>query len=229
LSFSGGTTARSGRGSARVALEAGKEGAPHHCDSAEEEIVILERGGTGDLGDEQAPVRPGHVLGCPLGARVAHSSVRGMRGLTYLTDGTRETNDIAYHPDSGKANFRGIGLITRLERLDSGTPGLSGRRTGGLKLGELRPDAVSTELKSFRVRDCKRVLERFSGFSRTPCMPEHLAQAEVCLDRQLKVFGVDRARETVSRQRFALIRLPPLGQDHCSCGSPSDLRDDVFG
>ena len=30
----------------------------------------------------------------------------------------REVNDIAYYPDSNKVNFHGIGLITRLERLD---------------------------------------------------------------------------------------------------------------
>jgi uncharacterized cupin superfamily protein len=38
--------------------------------------------------------------------------------MTYLAYGTREVNDIAYYPDSDKVNFRGIGLITRLERLD---------------------------------------------------------------------------------------------------------------
>ena len=38
--------------------------------------------------------------------------------MTYLAYGTREPNDIAYYPRSDKVNFRGIGLITRLERLD---------------------------------------------------------------------------------------------------------------
>jgi hypothetical protein len=42
----------------------------------------------------------------------------GDEGLTYLAEGTWEPNDIAQCPDSGKVNFRGIVVITRLERLD---------------------------------------------------------------------------------------------------------------
>jgi uncharacterized cupin superfamily protein len=106
-------------GLCHVEVAAGKQGAPHHCHSAEEEIfVILEGGGTLRLGDEQAPIRAGHVLGRPPGTRVAHSFRAGEKGMTYLAYGTREVNDIAYYPDSDKVNFRGIGLITRLERLD---------------------------------------------------------------------------------------------------------------
>jgi uncharacterized cupin superfamily protein len=106
-------------GLCHVELAAGKQGAPHHCHSAEEEIfVILEGGGTLRLGDEQASIRAGHVLGRPPGTRVAHSFRAGDEGMTYLAYGTREVNDIAYYPDSDKVNFRGIGLITRLERLD---------------------------------------------------------------------------------------------------------------
>jgi uncharacterized cupin superfamily protein len=106
-------------GLCHVELAAGKQGAPHHCHSAEEEIfVILEGGGTLRLGDETAPIRAGHVLGRPPGTRVAHSFRAGEEGMTYLAYGTREVNDIAYYPDSNKVNFRGIGLITRLERLD---------------------------------------------------------------------------------------------------------------
>jgi hypothetical protein len=32
--------------------------------------------------------------------------------------GTREPSDIAYYPRSNKVYFRGIGLMTRIERLD---------------------------------------------------------------------------------------------------------------
>ena len=106
-------------GLCHVEIAAGKQGAPHHCHSAEEEIfVILEGGGTLRLGEEQAPIRAGHVLGRPPGTGVAHSFRAGGEGMTYLAYGTREVNDIAYYPDSDKVNFRGIKLITRLERLD---------------------------------------------------------------------------------------------------------------
>jgi uncharacterized cupin superfamily protein len=115
----GGSAGSQRTGLCHVEVAAGKQGAPHHCHSAEEEIfVILEGGGTLRLGDEQAPIRAGHVLGRPPGTRVAHSFRAGDEGMTYLAYGTREVNDIAYYPDSDKVNFRGIGLITRLERLD---------------------------------------------------------------------------------------------------------------
>ena len=38
--------------------------------------------------------------------------------LTYLAYGTREPNDIAYYPRSQKIYFRGVGLMTRVEKLD---------------------------------------------------------------------------------------------------------------
>jgi uncharacterized cupin superfamily protein len=102
-----------------VRIAAGKQGAPHHCHSAEEEIfVVLEGGGTLRLGDDCVPIRAGHVLGRPPGTRIAHSFRAGEEGMTYLAYGTREVNDIAYYPDSNKINFRGIGFITRLERVD---------------------------------------------------------------------------------------------------------------
>jgi uncharacterized cupin superfamily protein len=102
-----------------VTLAAGKEGYPPHCHSAEEEIfVVLEGGGTLYLGEEEAEIRPGHLLGRPPGTGVAHAFRAGDEGMTYLAYGTRDTNDIAYYPRSNKVNFRGIKLITRLERLD---------------------------------------------------------------------------------------------------------------
>ena len=106
-------------GLCHVTVAPGKEGAPFHCHSAEEEIfVILEGGGTVYLGEEQEAVRPGHVLGRPPGTGVAHSFRAGDEGMTYLAYGTRDTNDIAYYPRSNKVNFRGIKLIGRIERLD---------------------------------------------------------------------------------------------------------------
>lgn len=106
-------------GLSRVTLEPDNEGYPPHCHSAEEEIfVILEGSGRLSLGDEEAAVRPGHVVARPPGTRVAHSFRAGTDGMTYLAYGTRESNDIAYFPRSNKVYFRGIGLMTRLERLD---------------------------------------------------------------------------------------------------------------
>jgi uncharacterized cupin superfamily protein len=115
-----GRTAGSERtGVCHVTLEPGKKGAPHHCHSAEEEIfVILEGDGTLYLGEDEAPIRAGHVVGRPPGTGVAHSFRAGPEGMTYLAYGTREPNDIAYYPNSNKVNFRGVRLIGRIERLD---------------------------------------------------------------------------------------------------------------
>jgi uncharacterized cupin superfamily protein len=115
-----GRTAGSERtGLCHVKLAPGKRGSPHHCHSAEEEIfVILEGGGTLYLGDDEHPLRAGHVIGRPPGTGIAHSFRAGDDGMTYLAYGTRETNDIAYYPRSNKVNFRGIKLIGRIERLD---------------------------------------------------------------------------------------------------------------
>ena len=52
------------------------------------------------------------------GTRVAHSIVAGDDGIAFLAYGTREPDDIAYYPRSNKVYFRGVGLMTRLERLD---------------------------------------------------------------------------------------------------------------
>ena len=116
-----------------AALEAGEEGAPPHCHSAEEEIfVVLEGGGTlqlwptpqagrlygAEVTQEEHPVRPGSVISRPAGTRIAHSLRAGPEGLTYLAYGTREPNDIAYYPRSNKIFLRGVGLIARLESLD---------------------------------------------------------------------------------------------------------------
>jgi uncharacterized cupin superfamily protein len=102
-----------------VSVPPGKLGAPPHCHSADEEIfVVLEGGGTLLLGDEEHLVRPGSVVARPPATHVAHALSAGDGGLVYLAYGTREPNDIAYYPRSGKISFRGIGVIARLEQLD---------------------------------------------------------------------------------------------------------------
>jgi uncharacterized cupin superfamily protein len=108
----------------------GKRGCPPHCHSAEPEaFVVLEGSGTLELEptpiaydrgakQESHELRPGHVFARPAGSRIAHSIVAGEGGCTYLAYGTREPNDIAYYPRSNKVFFRGVGLMTRLERLE---------------------------------------------------------------------------------------------------------------
>jgi uncharacterized cupin superfamily protein len=103
-------------GLGHVTVDAGALSAPPHCHSAEEEIfVILDGEGTLQLGDEEHPVRRGNVVPRPPGTRVAHA----FRGpLTLLAYGTREPNDIAYYPRSGKVSLRGVGVIGRIAPLD---------------------------------------------------------------------------------------------------------------
>jgi uncharacterized cupin superfamily protein len=102
-----------------VVVAPGKESAPAHCHSLEEEIfVILDGAGAVVLGDEETPVRPGHVISRPAGTGVAHMFRAGDSGLTYLAYGTRQSGDACYYPRSNKIAFRGLGIIGRLERLD---------------------------------------------------------------------------------------------------------------
>jgi uncharacterized cupin superfamily protein len=103
---------------------------PPHCHSAEEEIfVVLDGAGelellptpvTAAAGAEPSttPVRRGSVVARPPGTREAHAFRAGADGLELLAYGTREPNDIAYYPRSGKVSFRGVGLIARVEALD---------------------------------------------------------------------------------------------------------------
>jgi uncharacterized cupin superfamily protein len=103
----------------RIVVPPGKVNCPPHCHSAEEELfVILDGEGSCVLGREEHPVRAGHVIARPPGTRVAHSFRGGEADLTLLAYGTREPNDIAYYPRSNKVYFRGVGLMTRLEKLD---------------------------------------------------------------------------------------------------------------
>jgi uncharacterized cupin superfamily protein len=96
-----------------------KLNAPPHCHSAEEELfVVLAGEGLLALGDEEHPVRPGHVVSRPPGTGAAHAFRAGDDGLTLIAYGTREPNDIVYYPRSDKVFLRGVGLVGRIERLD---------------------------------------------------------------------------------------------------------------
>jgi uncharacterized cupin superfamily protein len=103
-----------------VVVSPGKESAPLHCHSLEEEIfVILDGDGVLVLDDrDESPVGRGHVVSRPAGTGVSHLFRAGERPLTYLAYGTREPGDLCYYPRSNKISFRGLRLIARLKRLD---------------------------------------------------------------------------------------------------------------
>jgi uncharacterized cupin superfamily protein len=102
-----------------VVVEPGKESAPAHCHSVEEEIfVILDGEGVVVLGAEETPVGPGHVVSRPAGTGISHMFRAGPGGLTYLAYGMRNSGDVCYYPRSSKLAFRGLGVIVRVERLD---------------------------------------------------------------------------------------------------------------
>jgi uncharacterized cupin superfamily protein len=108
-----------------VQVAPGKESAPPHCHSVEEEIFVILDGdgvlvlGLGlELGEAEFRVQAGHVVARPAGTGVAHVFRAGQAGLTYLAYGMRDPADVCFYPRSAKVAFRGIGLIARLERLD---------------------------------------------------------------------------------------------------------------
>jgi uncharacterized cupin superfamily protein len=70
------------------------------------------------LGDEEHPVRAGSGVARPPGTGVAHAFRAGAGPLTVLAYGTREPNDIAYYPRSGKVSLRGVNAIFRVQRVD---------------------------------------------------------------------------------------------------------------
>ena len=109
-------------------IAAGRRGTVPHCHSAEEEIfVILDGTATLELwpsprseseANEEIQVRAGHVVARPPGTRVSHSYRAGPDGVTMLTYGTRDSNDVCWYPRSNKIFWRGVGVIGRIERLD---------------------------------------------------------------------------------------------------------------
>jgi uncharacterized cupin superfamily protein len=105
-------------GVGHLVVEPGRLTYPPHCHSAEEELfVVLDGSGTLLLGDERHPVRPGSVVARPPGTGVAHAFRAGDAGMALLAFGTREPNDIAYYPRSGKVSLRGIRAMFRVERV----------------------------------------------------------------------------------------------------------------
>ncbi|MDQ3995213.1 MAG: cupin domain-containing protein [Actinomycetota bacterium] len=103
----------------QILVAPGKLNVPPHCHSAEEEFfVILEGEGVLLLGEEEHDVRRGSIVARPAGTRVAHAFRGGPGGLTLMSYGTREPNDIVYYPRSNKISWRGVGVIGRIERLE---------------------------------------------------------------------------------------------------------------
>ncbi len=116
-------------------LEEGREGAPPHCHSADEEIfVVLDGEGTLELWPspvlaetrekEEHPIRAGDVISRPPSTAMSHFFRAGPGGMTFLAYGTRRPNDVCYYPRSNKIYWRGLGLIGRVEPLgyDDGEP-----------------------------------------------------------------------------------------------------------
>ena len=111
-------------------LGPGRRGSPPHCHSEEEEIfVILDGDGVLELWPsprlaadgaprEDIPIHAGHVIARPPATRVAHAFEAGAGGLTMLIYGTRKPNDICWYPRSNKINWRGLGVIARVQPLD---------------------------------------------------------------------------------------------------------------
>lgn len=100
-----------------VEVVPGKLSAPQHCHSLEEEIfVVLEGDGTLLLGEEEIPVRAGHIVSRPPGTGLAHTFRGGDDGLTYLAYGTREPGDLCFYPASNKIAV--AGPVFRVEPLD---------------------------------------------------------------------------------------------------------------
>jgi uncharacterized cupin superfamily protein len=102
-----------------IALAPGQMGAPPHCHASEEEVfVVLEGDGTLLLGDDPHPVKPLDIVARPAGTGVAHSFTAGENGLTFLAYGPWKPDEIVYYPRSNKIAFFGVGIITRVEKLD---------------------------------------------------------------------------------------------------------------
>jgi uncharacterized cupin superfamily protein len=116
-------------GMSRVRVEPRQLNGPPHCHSAEEEIfVVLEGDGMLELTPsptlvymgkepESHAVRAGHVVSRPASTRMCHVFRAGDAGMLLLAYGQRRSNDIIYYPRSNKINFRGVGVIARLDHM----------------------------------------------------------------------------------------------------------------
>ncbi|HEX3688674.1 MAG TPA: cupin domain-containing protein [Solirubrobacteraceae bacterium] len=103
-----------------VRVAPGKLAHPEQCHTLEEKLFVV-LSGTGALvsGDDETPVRPGHVIARPAGTGVAHTfRADGAEELTFLAYGNREPGDLCYFPRSGKVAVRGLGVVARLEAVD---------------------------------------------------------------------------------------------------------------
>ncbi len=102
-----------------ISLEPGQMGAPPHCHASEEELfLVLDGSGTLLLGEEEHPVRARDIVARPAGTGVAHAFTAGESGLTFLAYGPWLPDEIVYYPRSNKIFFCGVGVITRVEKLD---------------------------------------------------------------------------------------------------------------
>jgi uncharacterized cupin superfamily protein len=102
-----------------VRVDAGRLSAPPHCHSSEEELfVVIDGDGVAVVGDEETPVRGGHVISRPAGTGLAHAFRAGPEGLTMLAFATRVPDDVCWYPRSRKVYFRGLGVIGRIEVVD---------------------------------------------------------------------------------------------------------------
>ncbi len=114
-------------------VDPGKRLNAPHAHSAEEEIfVVLSGNGEVELwphpraaaepdrfpGElERFPIRGGSVVCSRAGTGRPVGLVAGDAGLRVLAYGTRDPNDIAFYPRSGKVMLRGVGVIARFEQL----------------------------------------------------------------------------------------------------------------
>jgi uncharacterized cupin superfamily protein len=115
-----GKSAGAGRtGLNHIVLEPGQMAAPPHCHASEEELfVVLDGAGTLLLGDDEHPVGALDVVVRPAGTGVAHAFTAGENGLTFLAYGPNVPDEIVYYPRSNKIYFCGVGVMTRVEKLD---------------------------------------------------------------------------------------------------------------
>jgi uncharacterized cupin superfamily protein len=110
-------------------IAAGQTGSVPHSHSEEEEIFVMLEGSaalhlepnprqaSNGAEPEEHALRPGHVVVRPPGSGVSHWFRAGDDGCAMLVYGTRRPNDLVFYPRSNTINFRGLGVIARVEPL----------------------------------------------------------------------------------------------------------------